>query len=573
MATPNDPGTPGTHGPGTPGDEPDDVARAGLGETSGGTSRAADVLAGIVDIDDPASTFLLEPADVAHLVARVVASGEGGERIVDSPQTGAPLASIPRSTPQDVARAVDRARDAQRSWARRSPAERAAVLLALHDIVLDEQSRALDLIQLENGKSRASAFEEVADVAQVSRHYGLRGPRYLRARRVPGMLPVLTSTSVHRRPVGVVGVISPWNYPLTLALADVIPALVAGNAVVLRPDEQATLTALWAADALARAGLPDGVLQVVTGGAQIGVSLIEEVDHIVFTGSTATGRKIAQQAAGRLIGMTLELGGKNPMYVAADADVESAALGAVRACFANTGQLCMSIERLIVHQDVADEFIEQLVDHVKALRIGPGLDYTHDVGSLTNAAQLARVVGHVDDAIARGARTLTGGVHRSDLGPLFYEPTVLTDVPPHALCVTEETFGPVVTVQRVRDDAEALRLMNETEYGLNASIWTTDVRRARRLAAQVRAGTVNINDGYCAAWGSVAAPMGGFGASGVGRRHGRESIEAMTEVQTVAVQRLTQHGASLDELFALPGGKGQALLTTGLKALRRLRLS
>ena len=549
MATPNDPGT---NVPGTPGGEP--------------------VLAGIVDVDDPASTFLLEPADVAHLVACVVSSGEGGERIVHSPQTGAPLASVPRSTPQDVATAVDRARDAQRAWARRTPAERARGVRARPPKVLGEQSAVLDLIQLENGKSRASAFEEVADVAQVSRHYGVKGPYYLRPRWVPGMLPVLTTASVHRRPVGVVGVISPWNYPLTLALADALPALLAGNAVVLRPDEQASLTALWAVDALARAGLPEGVLQVVTGGAQIGVALIEEVDHIVFTGSTATGRKVAQQAAGRLIGMTLELGGKNPLYVAADAHLESAVAGAVRACFANTGQLCMSIERLLVHEDVADEFLARFVDAVRELRVGPGLDYTHDMGSLTNAAQLARVTQHVDDAIARGARVLTGGVHRTDLGPLFYEPTVLADVPPHALCATEETFGPVVSVQRVRDDAHALELMNESEYGLNASVWTGSLRRGRVLAAQVRAGSVGINDGYAAAWGSVAAPMGGFGASGVGRRHGRESIEQMTEAQTVVGQRLVRHGASLDELFALPGGRGQDVLTRGMQVLRALRL-
>lgn len=527
---------------------------------------------GIVDVDEPSSTFLVEPADVAHLIARVVASPEGGARLVHSPQTGAPVASVPRSTPEDVTRAVDRARDAQRAWARRTPAERARVLLALHDIVLAEQSAVLDLIQLENGKSRASAFEEVADVAQVSRHYAVKGPRYLQTRRVAGMLPVLTAATVHRRPVGVVGVISPWNYPLTLALADALPALLAGNAVVLRPDEQATLTALWAADALARAGLPDGVLQVVTGSAQIGVALIEEVDHIVFTGSTATGRKVAQQAAGRLIGMTLELGGKNPLYVAADAHVESAVAGAVRACFSNTGQLCMSIERLLVHEAVADEFLGRFVEAVRELRVGPGLDYTHDVGSLTNDAQLTRVSEHVDDAIARGARVLAGGVHRTDLGALFYEPTVLADVPPHARCATEETFGPVVSVQRVRDDAEALRLMNETEYGLNASVWTSSLRRGRELAAQVRAGSVGINDGYAAAWGSVGAPMGGFGASGVGRRHGRESIEAMTEAQTVVGQRLVRHGASLDELFSLPAGRGQDVLTAGMRVLRTLRM-
>lgn len=540
--------------------------------TNENTAPGGPDASGLVDVDEPTATLLLEPSDVAHLVARVVASPGGGSRLVHSPQTGAPIASVPRSTREDVSTAVGRARQAQGEWARRSATGRARVLLALHDIVLAEQSTVLDLIQLENGKARASAFEEVADVAQVCRHYGVQGPRYLRPRRVTGMLPVLTTATVHRRPVGVVGVISPWNYPLTLALADALPALLAGNAVVLRPDEQASLTALWAADALARAGLPEGVLQVVTGGRDIGEALIDQVDHLVFTGSTATGRKVAQQAAGRLIGMTLELGGKNPLYVAADAHLESAVAGAVRACFSNTGQLCMSIERLLVHEAVADEFLARFVDAVRELRVGPGLDYTHDMGSLTNEAQLERVSEHVDDAIARGARVLVGGVHRTDLGQLFYEPTVLADVPPDALCATEETFGPVVAVQRVRDDAEAIRVMNATEYGLNASIWTSSLRRGRELAAQVRSGSVGINDGYAAAWGSVGAPMGGFGSSGVGRRHGRESIEQMTEAQTVVGQRLVRHGASLDELFALPGGKGQEVLTSGLRALKALRL-
>lgn len=533
---------------------------------------AAPTVDGPLDPEDVASTYVLEPEDLTHLLRQLVVSPGAAENLVRSPQTGAPLVSVPVSTADDVARAVGEARAAQRAWARRSVADRARVLLALGDIVLDEQSDVLDLVQLENGKSRASAFEEVADLAQVTRHYGVRGASYLRDRRVPGMLPVLTSARVHRRPVGVVGVIAPWNYPLTLALSDALPALLAGNAVVLKPDPQTTLTALWAAEALLRAGLPRGVLRVVAGGGEVGAALVDAVDHVVFTGSTATGRKVAAQAAGRLVGTTLELGGKNPLYVAADADVDAAALGAVRACFGNTGQLCMSIERLYVHADVADAFTAAFVARVRELRVGPGLDYTHDVGSLTTSAQLERLTQHVDDALSRGARVLVGGVHRTDLGPLFHEPTVLTDVPGDALCAREETFGPLVTLRVVEDDDEAVRLMNDTEYGLNASIWTTSARRGRELAARVEAGSVGINDGYASAWGSVAAPMGGFKQSGLGRRHGRESIEAMTEPQTIVVQRLVGHGASLDELFKLPDGKGQALLTTGLRALRALRM-
>lgn len=520
---------------------------------------------------DPRASYLLAPALTAPLVARIVTSHSAGTHRSVAPFTGQPLVDLPVSSREDVERAVDRGRDAQRYWAAVPVGERAKVLLRLHDIVLARQSEVLDLIQAESGKTRANAFEEVADVAQVTRHYGVRGSSYLAPRRVRGMLPVLTQTRVNLLPVGVVGVIAPWNYPLTLALADLLPAIVAGNAVVLKPDPQTTLTALWAAAALDEAGLPEDVLQIVAGGGEVGTALVDEVDHIAFTGSTATGRKIAARAGERLIGATLELGGKNPLYVAGDADTEAAATGAVRACFSNTGQLCMSIERLIVHESVADAFITSFVSKVKALTLSAAMDYTADVGSLTTPAQLARVEEHVDDAIARGARILTGGVHRGDLGPLFYAPTVLDGVPPHALCAQQETFGPVVSITVVTSDAEAVAAMNQTEFGLNASIWTRSISRGRDLARQVRAGTVNINDGYAASWGSIEAPMGGLKASGQGRRHGREGIEEYTEAQTVAAQLGVGRGLTLDTLFALPEGRGQALLTGGLRALKALR--
>jgi len=529
-------------------------------------------LDGLLDPENPAATYVLEPEVVAPLVARLVTSSTSGTHRSVLPFTGAPLASFPTSSPADVEHAVERARTAQRSWARVPVAERARVLRDFGALVLAEQSDGLDLVQMESGKSRRSAFEEVADLAIVTRHYAVRGPRYLADRRVPGMLPVLTGTRVHRRPVGVVGVVAPWNYPLTLAFAEAVPALLAGNAVVLKPDPQTTLTALWGAELLERAGLPADLLLVVAGGGDVGAALTDHVDHIAFTGSTATGRKVAARAGERLIGATLELGGKNPLYVAADAHVPSAARAAVRACFGSSGQLCVSIERLVLHEAVADAFLDEFVPLVRAMRLGAGLDYSADMGSLTSQAQLDRVVEHVDDALARGARVLAGGVHRADIGPFFYAPTVLDDVPHDARCAREETFGPVVSVVRVASDEEAVRVMNDTELGLNASVWTRDAARGRRIAAQVEAGTVNVNDGYSAAWGSVGAPMGGFKASGLGRRHGREGIEALTEAQTVSVQRGANQGLSLDTLYELGGELPSRVLTTALDVMRRLRL-
>ncbi|OCI32476.1 putative succinate-semialdehyde dehydrogenase [NADP(+)] 2 [Oerskovia enterophila] len=541
-------------------------------EPADGGQGGSAAIDGLIDPEDPSATYVLEPDVVAPLVARIVTSHTAGDHRSLLPFTGAPLAAIPLSSVEDVADAVERARRAQRSWAHTTVAERAAVLLRFHDLVLERQSEVLDLLQMETGKSRRSAFEEVADIAQVTRHYGVRAGAYLADRRVGGMLPVLTRATVHRRPVGVVGAIAPWNYPLTLGLAEALPALVAGNAVVLKPDPQTSLTALWAAELLEEAGLPGDLFLVVAGGGDIGAALTGHVDHIAFTGSTATGRKVAAQAGERLIGTTLELGGKNPLYVAADAHVPSAAQGAVRACFSNSGQLCVSIERLILHEDIAEEFLDAFVPLVRGLTLGTALDYSVDMGSLTSQAQLDRVVAHVDDALAEGARVLAGGVHRADIGPFFYAPTVLDHVPPTADCAHEETFGPVVSVTRVPDDATAIRVMNDSEYGLSASIWTQDTARGRRLAAQVEAGAVNINDGYASAFGSVSAPMGGFKSSGQGRRHGREGIEALTEPQTIVVQRGVSRGLSFDTLYAQPGDRPSRLLTAAFSVMKKLRL-
>ncbi|MQA03998.1 MAG: aldehyde dehydrogenase family protein [Streptosporangiales bacterium] len=511
--------------------------------------------------------FPAPPGDaaVARLLGR--ASATGSKRLpVVAPYTGAPIAELPQSTRKDVTAAYDRARAAQRDWARRTPRQRAEVLLRLHDLVLDRQSEALDLIQWENGKSRMHAYEEVADVALSSRYYARGGPGYLMPRRRSGLLPLLTQVVELHHPVGVVGVVSPWNYPLALGASDTLAALLAGNAVVQRPDPQTSLTCLWAASLADEAGLPEGLWQVVLGpGQQIGGAVLDLADYVMFTGSTKTGRGVAEKAGRRLVGSTLELGGKNPMLVLSDADLGRAAEGAVRACFSSSGQLCISMERMYVAASVYDAFLERFVAKIEAMRVGAAFDFSMDIGSLTSGSQLERVSAHVDDARAHGAQVLTGGEPRPELGPYFYPPTVLANVSSDAQCYAEETFGPVVSVYPVGSEDEAVQRANEGEFGLNASIWTTDAARGRALAARLRAGSVNVNEGYAAAWGSLDAPMGGMGASGLGRRHGAPGVLKYTETQTIATQRLLGLGTPP----GLTHEQWAGLFTAGLRLLRK----
>jgi len=287
---------------------------------------------------------------------------------------------------------------------------------------------------------------------------------------------------------------------------------------------------------------------------------------VQFTGSTATGRKIAQQVAGRLVGCSLELGGKNPMLVLADADLDAAVDGALRGCFSSGGQLCISIERLFVHEKLYDEFLARFVRRTGALRLGAALDWSADMGSLHSAKQLARVEAHVADAVAKGARVETGGERRPGLGPLFYAPTILTGVTSAMSCFADETFGPVVSVYSFSSVHDAIERANASPYGLNASIWTRDVENGKRVATRLQCGTVNINEAYAAAWASVDAPMGGFKDSGLGRRHGAEGILKYTEAQTIAVQR----GLPLAAPTGVPEEVYSRWLSQALKALRRV---
>jgi succinate-semialdehyde dehydrogenase/glutarate-semialdehyde dehydrogenase len=519
----------------------------------------------------PAPAGVRTASDVVtpELIARLTRDVTGSGRTANhTPFTGDKLADLPESTPEDVAAAFERARAAQQDWARTPVRERAAVLLRFHDLVLRRQAEVLDLIQLETGKARLHAHEEVQAVAVAARHYGRRASAYLRPRRHTGAIPVLTKVTELRHPRGVVGQIAPWNYPLELSVGDALPAFAAGNAVVMKPDTETCLTALWARDLLVEAGLPAEVFQVVIGdGPVVGPEVVRHADYVSFTGSTRTGREVAQGAAARLVGVSLELGGKNAMLVLEDADVDKAAAGAVRACFSSAGQLCISVERLYVHEKIADAFLERFVARTRALRLGAFLGYGADMGSLVGRRQLDTVTRHVEEAVAKGARVLAGGVARPDAGPYFFEPTVLDGVQaPMAVC-TEETFGPVVSVYRFSSEQEAIERANATPYGLNSSVWTKDARRGRAVAARLRTGTVNINEGYAPAYGSVQAPMGGMKDSGLGRRHGSEGILKYTEAQTIAHQRVLPMAPSLgmdDETYA-------AFMSRSLRLLKAFR--
>jgi succinate-semialdehyde dehydrogenase/glutarate-semialdehyde dehydrogenase len=530
-------------------------------ETTTGTNPLAPAPTGARTAVD-----VVTPELVAQLTKGVVGSGRTANH---TPFTGEKLADLPESTPEDVAKAFDAARAAQALWAQTPVRQRAAVLLRFHDLVLARQAEVLDLIQLETGKARLHAHEEVQAVAVAARHYGRKAPAYLKPKRHTGAVPTLTKVTELRHPRGVVGQIAPWNYPLELSVGDALPAFVAGNAVVMKPDTETCLTALWARDLLIEAGLPADVFQVVLGeGPVVGPEVVKHADYVSFTGSTRTGREVAQSAAARLVGVSLELGGKNAMLVLEDADIEKAAAGAVRACFSSAGQLCVSIERLYVHESIADIFLERFAARTKAMRLGTSLAYGADMGSLAGERQLESVTRHVDEAVAKGAKLVAGGVGRPDIGPYFFEPTILDGVEaPMAVCA-EETFGPVVSVYRFSTDDQVVEEANSTPYGLNSSVWTNDGRRGRAVAARLRTGTVNVNEGYASAYGSVQSPMGGMKDSGLGRRHGSEGILKYTEAQTVAQQRLLPMAPSLgmtDEAYA-------QFMSRSLRAMKVFRL-
>lgn len=489
--------------------------------------------------------------------------GSGAQHTALMPFTGEELFSFPTATPEDVAAAVTTAR------AGVGHGNRGRILLKLHDLIRKHEELILDLIQAENGKSRSHAYDEVMDLYNCARFYGVNIRKAFGPERHPGALPVLTKTRTQHYPLGVVGLISPWNYPLSLGVGDVLAALSAGNSVVHKPDSQTTLTAILVRRLAIEAGLPEAAWQLVPGrGAEVGDALVPLVDGLSFTGSTKVGKSIAAQAAGRLIPTMLELGGKNPMLVLDDAPLKPTAQGTVRTAFSSSGQLCMSAERAYVHESIFEEFLAELKNALEEHVLGAAFSDAATIGSLTSQRQLDTVVAHVEDAVSKGATVLYGGQARPDLGPFFYEPTVLTGVNPEMDLYATETFGPVLAVYPISSDAEAIQLANDTTYGLSASVWSGNSRRAWKVASQLEAGMVNINEGFAAAYGSIAAPGGGVKESGLNHRHGITGMRLWANERTVAEQRL--HPLAPSEYISPE--RFRALVSTGMQLMKTFRL-
>jgi acyl-CoA reductase-like NAD-dependent aldehyde dehydrogenase len=460
---------------------------------------------------------------------------------VANPATQQVIGSVPIADVIQIEAAVARARAAQARWAAQPVSERLSVLRRFQKLLCDQKDFVAETITREAGKPAAEALStEVLVVLDGAKFLIDNVPEFLLPEPVPHSNPImkLKQGTLLRQPYGVVGIISPWNYPFSLPSVQTLTALVTGNAVVLKPSEFTPFSSLELQRLLGEAGLDPDLLQVVTGeGAAGGALLDANIDKLIFTGSVATGKKVAVAAAAKLLPVVLELGGKDPMIVLDDADVDVASSAAVWGAFMNSGQTCLSVERCYVHQSIYEPFLQACVAKTAKLKQGNGDDPATDIGPMIHERQLRTVQNHVNDAVAQGARLLAGGKALSQLGPCFFAPTILADVT-HAMNVMrEETFGPVLPVCSFRDDDQAVAMANDSEFGLAASIWTRNRGRGRKLASRINAGTVMVND-VVACFGISEAPHGGVKASGIGRTHGRYGLEEMVWPKYVDSDRL-----------------------------------
>jgi acyl-CoA reductase-like NAD-dependent aldehyde dehydrogenase len=483
---------------------------------------------------------------------------------VENPATGQIVASVDVVGPDQIGELVERARAAQPGWEALGFEARAQVLKRCQKWVIDNSDRIIETIVSETGKAWEDA--QVAEVGYAAPAFGFwakNAEKYLADERVKTASPFVKGRKLILRhvPVGVVGVIGPWNYPLTNSFGDCIPAIAAGNAVILKPSEVTPLTALLMGECVRECGLPDGVYQVAPGFGETGAAMIDAVDFLMFTGSTATGKKVLERAARTLTPVALELGGKDPMLVCADADLERAANAAVHYSMQNAGQTCISTERVYVEAPVYDEFVSLVTKKVGELRQGaPRGPGSVDLGAVIHPPQSDIVEAHVRDAVDKGARLVAGG-KRSDDGGHFYEPTLLLDVDHTMTAMTEETFGPTLPIMKVADAEEGVRLSNDSPYGLQASVWTKDVAKGERLARRIEAGAVTVNDAQIN-YVALELPMGGWKSSGMGSRHGADGIRKYTKKQAIVVTRF----APKRDLHMLPySAKRTKLLGRALK--------
>jgi acyl-CoA reductase-like NAD-dependent aldehyde dehydrogenase len=493
-------------------------------------------------------------------------NGGGGQAAtipVENPATGEVIGTVPVLGQKQIDALASKARAAQPPWAAAGFEARGRVLRRAQQWMLDNPERVIETVVAETGKTYEDA--QLADLGYTMTALGFwakQGPKYLADERVPSWnnpLAVGKKLVIRYAPIGVVGVIGPWNFPIANSFGDCIPALAAGNSVILKPSEVTPMSSLLMEEMMRESGLPEGVFQVATGDGSTGAALVGSVDCIMFTGSTKTGKAVMKAAADALIPCYLELGGKDPMVVCADANIDRAANAAAFYSLNNAGQVCISVERVYVEAPVYDDFVQKVSDNVRQLRQGPPTgEGTVDVGAVIFPPQVETVDEHVRDAVDKGAKVLTGGHIREGAGR-FFEPTVLVDVDHSMKIMTEETFGPTLPIMKIADAEEGIRLANDSAYGLQASVWTSDVKRGEELARRIEAGVVCVNDAQIN-YTALNLPMGGWKASGLGTRHGANGIRKFTKVQSLLVTRR----ALKREPFMFPYRKHRTLL------LRRL---
>jgi acyl-CoA reductase-like NAD-dependent aldehyde dehydrogenase len=476
-------------------------------------------------------------------VSRQTLAAPSASALIESidPSTGGVVAQFESTNTADLPLVFEHAREAQKQWAGLPLRRRCAMMMRLKDAIFDARAEIVDAITRETGKPRTEAiFAEVLLALDTAQFLSRRAPRWLRTERVPhhNLALKAKSATLAYEPHGVIAIISPWNYPFSIPMAQVIPALLAGNSVLLKPSELTPAVGALIGELFERANFPANLLQVLQGPAEVGAAMTgAHPDKVLFTGSVATGRRIAEVCGANLIPTVLELGGKDAMIVLADADLEAASSAALWGAFTNCGQACLSVERVYVAKDIAERFIGLCVEKTKKLRLGPPSDADAEIGPMIRPVQVEKVEAQLRDAVERGAQILTGGCRRPDLGPSFFEPAVVVQVDHSMQLMRDETFGPVLPIQVVASPNDAVELANDSPFSLSASIWTRDALLGRELASRLRVGSVMIND-VASYYGISEAPHGGRRASGWGRTHSRLGLLEMVQPKYVDVDRL-----------------------------------